>query len=77
MIKDRIVNCIKSVVHGDAVIEENVDIKVYGLDSLTKVQLVIALEEEFDINFLDDDINQNNFATVATMAELLKKYHIQ
>ncbi|MCI9541424.1 MAG: hypothetical protein HFG39_10280 [Lachnospiraceae bacterium] len=76
MIKDRIKNCIKNIVGGSAEIEEDVDIKVYGIDSLLKVQLVIALEEEFNVSFQDDDINQNNFETINAIIELLRKYNV-
>lgn len=50
------------------------DLKVYGIDSLSKVQLVISLEEEFGIAFDDDDINQSHFQSVSSIGELLKKY---
>lgn len=76
MIKDRIKNCIKNIVGGSAEIEEDVDIKVYGIDSLLKVQLVIALEEKFNVSFQDDDINQNNFETINAIIELLRKYNV-
>lgn len=75
--KERIISCIKKVVNVDVSIEENVDIKTYGIDSLLKVQLVIALEDEFSITFNDDDINQSNFENIATICALLETYNVQ
>lgn len=73
MINERIKKCIAEMLEQVEFIEDNVDLKVYGIDSLSKVQLVISLEEEFGIAF-DDDINQSHFQSVSSIGELLKKY---
>lgn len=74
MTNERIKKCIVAMSENLGVIEDNVDLKVYGIDSLTKVQLVISLEEEFGIIFDDDDINQSYFQSITSISELLKKY---
>ncbi|MFR3315112.1 MAG: phosphopantetheine-binding protein [Waltera sp.] len=74
MINERIKKCIAEMLEQVEFIEDNVDLKVYGIDSLSKVQLVISLEEEFGIAFDDDDINQSHFQSVSSIGELLKKY---
>lgn len=76
MMKERIVRCITSIVKSSDEIEADIDINVYGLDSLLKVELVIALEDEFNISFNDDDLNQKNFDTVNTIMKLLVGYGV-
>ena len=44
-----------------------------GLDSLNVVKLVVGLEDEFDIEFEDDDIAGGNWKNINTIVELLKK----
>lgn len=43
----------------------------HGLDSLTSVELTLSLEDTFDIAFEDDELSFDNFASVATITELL------
>ncbi len=40
-------------------------------DSMAVVSVVTALEEEFDCTFDDDDISEDNFATVGSLTRLV------
>jgi acyl carrier protein len=40
-----------------------------GLTSFASVQLMLALEEEFDIEFPDRLLNRNTFATIRTISD--------
>ncbi|MCR5803682.1 MAG: hypothetical protein K6G47_05430 [Clostridia bacterium] len=70
----RIIKVIQNMMNNDSDIDTNVDLKAYGVDSLAKVQLLVDLEDEFGIEFEEDDINQNNFSSVLTIKETISKY---
>ncbi len=42
-------------------------IDVYGVDSVSLLELVVGLEEEFGIELDDDDFNVAHFETVAAL----------
>ena len=50
-------------------IEEN--LYNIGLDSLNIVKLVVGLEDEFNIEFTDEEISGANWRTLDTIANLL------
>ncbi|MFF5563241.1 acyl carrier protein [Streptomyces sp. NPDC012623] len=43
----------------------------HGLDSLTSIQLTLALEDEFQLTFADDEISLEYFATIDRIVHLL------
>lgn len=45
------------------------------LESLALMQLLSALEEEYDIEIDIDDVNEENFSTVNNIIKLVKKYN--
>lgn len=48
--------------------------KDLGFDSLRMVELIIALEEEFGIEFCEDDLDPSQLQTVEDLYELTEKY---
>jgi len=44
----------------------------HGLTSLTFISLVVAIEQQFDVTFVDDELLAENFETVQAIADLLK-----
>lgn len=44
------------------------------LDSLAMVNLLIDIEEEFDINLNESDMDPYDFKTVKDIAEMVRKY---
>lgn len=59
-----------------AVVEEveslDDDLSSLGIDSLVKVELVVALEDEFAISFDDSTLNVSKLKTVRDMCNLVK-----
>lgn len=59
-----------------AVVEEveslDDDLSSLGIDSLVKVELVVALEDEFSISFDDSTLNVSKLKTVRDMCNLVK-----
>ena len=50
------------------------DLKVYGMDSLNAIELVVALEMEFGIEFAEDDLLVDNLCTVQKLILVVRKY---
>lgn len=44
------------------------------LDSLMTINIIIALEDEFKIEFDDDDINYEFFLSINNMCQIIKRY---
>ncbi len=71
-VKERVIEVIKrtAVFNADKV-NENSSIKIdHGIDSIKLVEMIIDLEEEFDIEVDSAVLNFENFATV----ELISNY---
>jgi acyl carrier protein len=47
-------------------------IESYGVDSVSLLELVVGLEEEFGIEVGDDEFSIANFETVAALAALVR-----
>ena len=43
-----------------------------GINSITFVKILIAIENEYDFEFDDDDLNFENFKTVSTLAKYVE-----
>ncbi len=52
---------------------ENDDLFEKGLDSFGSVQLMLALEERFDVEFPDSLLNRRSFSTIRTIRETVTK----
>jgi acyl carrier protein len=45
-----------------------------GFDSIMIMELIVNLEEKFDINILDEDIHELNFQTVESVHNMILPY---
>ena len=55
-------------------VNENDDLVDYGLDSMKAVELVVELENEYDIEVDDEDLLIENLNTISKINTLIKKY---
>jgi acyl carrier protein len=54
-------------------IEENASlIEQYGVDSVSLLELVVGIEEEFGVAVADEDFSVEHFETVAALAEFVR-----
>ena len=44
----------------------------YGVDSVSLLELVVGIEEEFDVRVGDEDFDVSHFATVAALASFVR-----
>ncbi len=52
----------------------NSDLLELGLDSMTCVEVVVNLEDEFGITVEEEDLLVENMSTITRLEELVKKY---
>jgi acyl carrier protein len=50
------------------------DLKEYGMDSLNAIELIVALEMEFAIEFNEEDLLVDNLCTIQKLKDVVKKY---
>ena len=57
-------------------LEDGADLYAAGLSSFASVQLMLAIEEKFDIEFPDNLLNRKSFASISaiesTVSQILK-----
>ena len=58
-------------------INEETDLIQLGIDSLMAVEFVLGLEEAFDIEFDDSDLEMENLKSVRDIVTLVNKYVVE
>ena len=56
---------------GDGILDDTTDLYAAGLTSAASVQLMLALEDHFDVEFPDRLLNRKTFSSVAQIAEAI------
>ena len=72
--KENIKKIICDVLGREIDIDDTVDIRTYGMDSMLKVQLVIGIEDLYDIEFAEEDLDQNKFKCVNDICDIVANY---
>ena len=75
-LQEKIIKCIHIAIEQELPIEEHTDLRGEGLDSLATVELVMELEDAFDIQFEDTDMIVDNFFTMNKIVETLTRYGV-
>lgn len=55
-------------------LDRDTDLMELGLDSMTCVEVVVNLEDEFGITVEEEDLLVENMSTIARLEELVEKY---
>lgn len=55
-------------------IGNDADLRNFGLNSITSIELIVKLEDEFNIAITDDDLIIDNVCTIDRIIQLLEKY---
>ena len=64
-----IVNGLEALTSVAYVLDDNDNLFEHGLDSFGSVQLMLALEEHFNVEFPDHLLNRRSFATLSAIRE--------
>ncbi len=67
---EEIKNKLAKVAHKES-INDNDKIRELGLDSLDVVELLLELEEQYDVHF--DDVDMSNLVTVKDLMDAIEK----
>lgn len=57
----------------EVVISVDEDLKSVGINSLNFIKLIIAIENEFDIEFEDEYLDYNQYSSLKQLAEYVDK----
>jgi acyl carrier protein len=57
----------------DEELRGDLDLREFGLDSMGVVDLMLSLEETYDVHFVDDALSMNCFSTPAVLWDTLSR----
>lgn len=72
--EERINEILKGKCFYDEIVPEQTLKDDLGLDSLSMVELIVELEEEFDIEIDESDLDPDDLKTVNHIYEIVRKY---
>ena len=72
-IKELVVECLFLEVDPTSIGDNENLMEVYSVDSVNLFEIVVALEDDYQISFQDDDFDVETFSTVASIAELVER----
>lgn len=71
----RLLNTIQSLSPYEIVIDDNCNLtKDLGFDSLKIVELIFQIEQNYNIEFDDNDLNFSSIKTVGDLKKILQRY---
>ena len=73
-IQGRVIELVKGFTMVDIITGTNEKLIELGIDSLTKVELIISLEDEFEVLFNDSDLIPANFNNIQDLVNLVSIY---
>lgn len=57
----------------EVIISADENLKSLGINSLNFIKLIIAIEDEFDIEFEDENLDYNQYSSLRQLAEYVDK----
>ena len=72
-IKARVEEAVKGILGIQKPLDEDEDLKSLGLDSMKCINLIVKIEDMFNITFNDQEFKITNFKTVGTIKHLLSE----
>ena len=71
--KDKIIQIIKDACALGEEVKENSDLKTLSLDSLSFVEMLVNIENEFEIEFEDEELNFFDWENVSDLINAVKE----
>ena len=71
--KDKIIQIIKDACALEEEVKENSDLKTLSLDSLSFVEMLVNIENEFEIEFEDEELNFFDWENVSDLINAVKE----
>ncbi len=69
-----ILACLEDIVPAQVQVDRTTDLMKLGINSMTFIRLVVALEETFEIEIDDESIYLDNFKSVEHICQLVEPY---
>ncbi|WP_270166448.1 acyl carrier protein [Paenibacillus sp. SYP-B4298] len=73
-IDERIKPCITGIFRHRIEVDEQTNLLKVGVDSINFIRIVVALEEEFDIEIMDAAVKLDNFTSLPRIRSLIAGY---
>ncbi len=73
-INKQVINVVKNISGTDKVLIKHNLVDDVGMDSLRMVTLIVTIEEEFNIELNESDMNPYDLKTVSDIVKLVEKY---
>lgn len=81
MEKKNIEECVKNIIASRMKDQEKIDKLNYdtpllslGIDSILALSILVEIEEEFDIEISDSDLNMDKIKDITSFAQLVREY---
>lgn len=71
LVQERIKNILQELL-GKEELSNNQDLTAIGLDSISSIELIVELEEEFSVLFEDHELMLDNFKTIILIEKLIE-----
>lgn len=71
---NQIIACLEDIVPAQVQVDRGTDLLKLGINSMTFIRLVVALEETFEIEIDDESIYLDNFKSVENIYRLVEPY---
>ena len=55
-------------------VSEDDNLKEYGMDSIALVSLIVEIENKYNIEFSESDLNPNKLMTIKNIVDMMEKY---
>ncbi len=72
-IKELVVECLFLDVEPEAIEDAANLMEVHSVDSVNLFEIVVALEDDYNISFEDEDFDVETFSTVGSIADLVER----
>lgn len=72
LVQERIKNILQELL-GKEELSNNQDLAAIGLDSISSIELIVELEEEFSVLFEDHELMLDNFKTIILIEKLIER----
>ncbi len=71
--KTKVCTIMKDILNSNLDITENTQFSEIGINSITYIKIVVSLEEEFQIEFADEDIDYSQYNCVADVIKYIER----
>jgi acyl carrier protein len=72
-VRQRVRGIVSSILPRAEAINDDSPLEASGLDSVAMVQLLAAIEDRFEVSIPPEEITPENFGSIATVVDLLRR----